>query len=98
VFALQGQPGESTFAPQRSLRLYLEAALAGETNLTIELIRKIEDQRKALLVSELPAETRLALMDYFDRMLTARDDFLTESGLTRAELQAEMDSLDSGEV
>ena len=98
VYALQGQPGESTLAAQRSLRLYLEAALAGDTNLTIELVRKIEAQRNGLSTPDLPAETRLALMDYFDRMLTSRDDFLVEVGLTRGELQEEMDALDSGEV
>lgn len=98
VFSLQGQPAESTFAAQRALRLYLEAALAGEINMPLELVQKIEAQRKALLVAELPVETRLALMDYFDRLLTFGDDFLTEAGLSRAEFQAEMDALNSGDV
>jgi len=98
VFSLQGQPAESTFAAQRALHLYLEAALVGESNMPLELVQKIEAQRRALLGVELPAETRLALLDYFDRMLTAPDDFLIEAGLTQAELQAEMEALDSGEV
>jgi len=95
VHALLGQPEQSQFAAQRGLRLYLEAALATEANLTLEIVQKIEAQRSGLSVPDLPVETRLALLDYIDRLLASGEDFLAAAGLARPDLQASLASLDS---
>jgi hypothetical protein len=69
VYTLQGQPESSQFASQSSLRFYLEAALASEANPNLELIQKIETLRLKLTTPALPVETRLALLDYLERLL-----------------------------
>ena len=98
VYALQGQPEQSQFAAQRGLRLYLEAALVTEANPTLELVQKIEAQRSGLSVSDLPVETRLALLDYFDRLLASGEDFLAAARLSRPDLQAALASLDTADL
>jgi hypothetical protein len=98
VYTLQGQPESSQFAGQRSLRLYLEAALASEANPDLELIQKIEALRLKLAVSALPVETRLALLDYLDRLLTSADNFLAAAGLSRPDLLLALSTLDSPEL
>jgi len=98
VHTLLGQPEQSQFTAQRSLRLYLEAALATEANPTLELVQKIEAQRSRLPAPDLPVETRLALLDYFDRLLASGDDFLAAAGLSRPDLQATLASLDTTDL
>ena len=98
VHTLQGQPEQSHLATQRSLRLYLEAFLATEDNPTLELVRKIEAQRSMLSAPDLPVETRLALLDYFDRLLALGEDFLAAAGLSRRDLQAALASLDTADL
>ncbi len=98
VYTLQGQPESSQFAAQRSLRLYLEAALASEANPDLELIQKIEAQRLKLAVSALPVETRLALLDYLDRLLASGDNYLAAAGLSRQDLLEALSSLDSPDL
>jgi hypothetical protein len=87
VCSLQGQPKQSLFAAQKSLRLYLKAALATEDKPTIELIQKIEALRSKLSAPDLPVETRLALLDYFDYLLASGEDFLDATRLSRPDLQ-----------
>ena len=94
IYSLQGQPHSSRFAAQRSLRFYLESVLAGEEIPNLELIQKIETLQHKLETATLPAETRLALMDYVDRLLGSSDEFLAEAGLSRPGLQATISSLD----
>ena len=98
VYNLQGQLEYSHFAAKRSLRLYLEAALASEVNPALELIQKIEGLRINLDGATLPFETRLALLDYLDRMLASGDDFLASAGLSRQALLAASSSLDSPDI
>ena len=98
VYALQGQLEQSQFAAQRGLRLYLEAALATEAILPLELVQKIEAQRSRLSAPDLPVETRLALLDYFDRLLPSGEDFLAAAGLSRPDLQASLTSLDTADL
>lgn len=98
VYALQGQPEQSLFAAQRSLRLYLEAALATEANPTIELVQKIEAQHSRLSAPDLPVETRLAMLDYFDHLLASGEDFLATAGLSRPDLQTTLASLDTADL
>ncbi len=95
VHALQGQPESSQFAAQRSLRLYLEAALESKDYFNIELIQKIETLRPILATPPLPLETRLALLDYLDRLLASGDDFLGAAGLSKQNLMEAYSSLQS---
>jgi hypothetical protein len=98
IYTLNGQSELSLFAAQRSMRLYLETALASETNTDLELIHKIESLRRDLASSALPVETRLALLDYLERLLTSSDDFLARTGISRPELHAAFASLDSPDI
>jgi hypothetical protein len=94
LYTLQGQPESSQFAAQRSLRLYLEVALAGVVNPDLELIQKIEPLRLKLDTLALPVETRLALLDYLDRLLGTSDEYLASTGLSRPDLLAEFNALE----
>jgi hypothetical protein len=94
IYSLQGQPQSSRFAAQRSLRFYLESVLASEAINDLELVQKIESLRLKLDAAALPGETRLALMDYVDRLLGSSDGFLTEARLSRSGLQATISLLD----
>ncbi len=93
VYSLLGQAENYRFASLRSLRLYLEAALASETSLNPELIQKIEGLRQQLAVPDLPIETRLGLQDYLDRLMASSDAFLAAQGLSRSTLRADFDLL-----
>ncbi len=94
VYQLQKQTDSSVFTASRSLRLYLEAALENEASLTKELIHKIEALRLKLNPAALPVETRLALLDYLEKMLAMSDEFLLSAGLSRPDLQAAFNALD----
>jgi tetratricopeptide (TPR) repeat protein len=98
LYTLQGQPESSQFAAQRSLRLYLEAALASEVNPNLELIKKIEALRLKLSSPTLPLETRLALLDYLDCLLASGEDFLITTGLSRPDLLAVFSTLDKPDL
>lgn len=98
VYSALGQPDNSQYATQRSLRLYLEAALANELNLNQEMIQKIEGLRRIIVIANLSIETRLALQDYLERMLALGDDFLAANRLSRNELQAAFSRLDRFEL
>ena len=98
VYRMQGQPENSQFAAQRSMRLYLEAALALDANPNLELIQKIEALRHKLDPGTLPVETRLALLDYLDRLLALDEDFLVAAGLSRPDLLAAFSALDSPDL
>jgi hypothetical protein len=97
VYTLLDQPDNSQFASQRSLRLYLEATLSSESAPSIELIQKIEPLRLQFSAPSLPLETRLALLDYLDRLLASTDEFLASAGLSHATLLAAYSSLDSAD-
>jgi hypothetical protein len=98
VYTLLGQPQSSQYAAQRSLRLYLEAALASQATPNLDLIQKIEPLRLKLDAPTLPVETRLALLDYLDRLISSDDTFLATAGLSRPDLQAAFSSLESADL
>jgi hypothetical protein len=98
VYSMQAQPENSQFAAQRSLRLFLEAAMASEANPNLELIQKVEALRHKLDPASLPVETRLALLDYLDRLLASDGDFLAAAGLSRPVLLADFSALDSPDL
>ena len=54
--------------------------------------------RSKLDAATLPFETRLALLDYLDRMLALGDDFLASAGLSHQDLLAASSSLDSPDL
>jgi hypothetical protein len=93
VFSSTGQPGNSRLASQRSLRLYLEALPAGRTELSVELVQKIEMLRRLAGGPTLPVETSLGLLDYLERLLQSSDTFLAEAGIPRPSLAAAFSSL-----
>ncbi len=98
VYLLQGQPDSSQFAAQRSLHLYLEAALAHEGLPEFELISKVEELRSKIDPPSLPLETRLALLDYLERLLDASDAYLASAGISRTHLMADRASLEDLEL
>jgi hypothetical protein len=98
VYSLQGEHVSSLLAAQRSLRLYLEVALAGSDKPNLELIQKIETLRLKIDMSSLPVETRLALLDYFERMLESDDEYLTVVGLSRPDLEHAFASLNTPDL
>jgi len=98
VYSMQGQPENSQFAAQRSLRFYLEAALALDANMNLELIQKIELLRLNIDTPTLPVETRLALLDYMDRMIASDDDILAAAGVFRPDLLAAFSALDNPDL
>jgi hypothetical protein len=95
VYARQGQGESSRVAAQSSLRFYLEVAMASEGEPNLELINKIEALRTRYTAPTLPVETRLALMDYLERLLASGDAFLTAARLSRSELRAAFSTLDN---
>jgi len=95
VYSSLRQPQRSQLAAERSLRLFLEAILVNDANLTTELIQKVEPLRQKVANISLPIETRLALQDYLDRLLARGDDFLAQNGLLREDLKLALSSLDS---
>lgn len=98
VYTLLGQPENSQLTAQSSLRFYLEVILASEADLDVRLIKIVETLRSHLSNPTLPIETRLALMDYLDRLLASDDNFLAEAGITRHNLQASLTSLDTADL
>jgi len=98
VYTTQGQPDICRSMLLSSLRFYLEATLAVEGEPGPELINKIEALRVKFKAQALPVETRLALMDHLERLLGLGDDFLVSVKLTRADLKADFNALESCEL
>ncbi len=98
VYNSLGQPESSQFASQRSLRLYLEALLAGQSDLEPALVLSIEGLRRSLDPRKLPVETRLAVQDYLDRLLASSDEFMAANGLSRSELQSAQAALEDPDL
>ncbi|HSB65052.1 MAG TPA: hypothetical protein VLD65_00645 [Anaerolineales bacterium] len=94
VFHLLGDTQNDQSARQRSLRLYLEVYLASEASTDQVLIQKIEALRSKIACQSLPIESRLAVQDYIDRLLSTSDDFLASNGIKRIDLQADLSALD----
>jgi hypothetical protein len=82
----EAAPGEAACA--RALRFTLEAALAGEGDLSPGNVGKIESRRKALREDDLPVETRVALLDFFQRLLEKDDQTLAAAGVDRKPIAA----------
>jgi tetratricopeptide (TPR) repeat protein len=98
VYTALRQPQTSQSMAQSSLRFYLEVILSSEAVPGLEIVQKVEELRQKLTLSSLPVETRLALMDYLDRLLASDDNFLAAAGLSRQDLQATLTSLDTPDL
>jgi hypothetical protein len=98
VYSLLGQSENSQLMALSSLRFYLEVILANEANPNLKIVETVETLRSKLSISVLPLETRLALMDYLDRLLASGDNFLAAAKLTRQNLQISLASLDSADL
>ena len=98
VYSIQGHTESCLFAGRRSLRFFLEVALASEVNPNLELIQKIETLRNKLDPSPLPVETRMALLDYLERLISTSDDFLTSANLSRTDLQTAYSVINSTDL
>jgi tetratricopeptide (TPR) repeat protein len=81
-----GQSTEDSFAYARALRFTLEVALADDSNLSPENIGKIETLYQRLKGRDLPVETRLALSDYYQRLLDKDDKTLAAGGTSRKQV------------
>jgi selenocysteine lyase/cysteine desulfurase len=84
-------PGGAACA--RALRLALEVALAEEGDLSPEHLAKIEAWVDDLKDTSLPIDTRLALSDYYHRLLDLEDGALAAAGLARPQIIQALASL-----
>lgn len=94
-----GQSDQSIFASTRALRFILEVVLADDNRLSPESMVKIETLVQRLKQNPLPIDTRLALCDYYRRLVDKDDQTLVAGGLDRdqidqalARLQDQIDS------
>ncbi|NJD60422.1 MAG: hypothetical protein C3F13_06550 [Anaerolineales bacterium] len=94
LHTLLNQPDDSQFMAKRSLRLYLEVFLVSEGDTQAELIQQIEMLRSKVAVTNLQVETRLAVQDYLDRMLSYDDDKLSGVKLSKTSLQADLELIE----
>lgn len=97
ILSKMDQPGRSAIAFSRALRFYLEVALSEDAGLTSEDMGKVEPLVRRLRGGSLPVETRLALSDYYQRLLEKDDQALIAVGASReqvsrllAKLQAQL--------
>ena len=81
---------QGRLALTRALRFFLEVALAEDVNLSTENIGKVEALSKRLKGAVLPVETRLALSDYYLRLLEKDDRSLVAAGTSRAQVSLEL--------
>jgi hypothetical protein len=93
----EGHEEECLVASRRALRFYLESALdiyrPDLKGMPPEIMAKIETLRTRLDgvpggLSHLTLETRLALVDYYERLLNLHPDHLAAAGLTQERVSA----------
>jgi tetratricopeptide (TPR) repeat protein len=86
ILQQEGRTAESMLAARRSLRFYLESSITlyaqNYAQLPVQVMRNIETLREQLTVEELPLETRMALVDYYERLLSLHPDHLAAAGLS----------------
>jgi hypothetical protein len=86
----QGQADQGNASRGRSLRFTLEAALAGEGDLSQENLVKIEARRRVLVAESLPVETQLALLDYLQRLSGKDEAALADADIQRGQVAVEI--------
>jgi tetratricopeptide (TPR) repeat protein len=102
VMAMRNAHSESLAPYTRALRLYIEIALAPadedsapgiQDGLDSGIIGKIETIRKQVQDQFLPLDTKLALLDYYERLMLLDDPALQAEGLSKAQIQTAYTSL-----
>jgi hypothetical protein len=87
------QPVQGGIAIARALRLILEVTLSEDAALSVENIGKVEVLVQRLKESVLPVDTRLALSDYYQRLLEKDDQILAAAGISRQQVSLELAKL-----
>jgi tetratricopeptide (TPR) repeat protein len=80
------QPVQASIAFASALRFILEVALSEAANLSAENIDKVTVLVQRLEGCALPVETRLALSDYYQRLLEKDDQSLFAAGTSRKQV------------
>jgi len=87
------QSVQARLAFAHALRFLLEVVLSDEINLSAENIGRVEGLRNRLKGEVLPFETRLALSDYYQRLLGKDDQSLATAAILRAQIIRELAGL-----
>jgi tetratricopeptide (TPR) repeat protein len=86
ILEQEGRVPESILASRRALRFYLESALTiyalNFSQLPVSVMVKIENLRRRLGREPLPLETRMALVDYYERLLSLHPNQLAAAGMS----------------
>jgi tetratricopeptide (TPR) repeat protein len=86
ILFMLDQSVQSSIAYARALRFVLEVALSEADNLFTGNISRIEVLIQRLKGCALPAETQLALSDYYQRLLEKDDQSLVVAGTSRKQI------------
>jgi hypothetical protein len=86
-------PQQSSSEYQRALALYIEIALNEPGDMNAELVRKIVILHQELRDVELPVETDLGLLDFYERLLTMDENIISVLGFTRRDAQSQVELL-----
>ncbi len=86
ILIKQDHPAQAGAAFARALRFILEVTLSEDDALTNENIAKVLILVQRLEGSPLPADTKLALSDYYMRLLERDDQRLVAAGTSRAQV------------
>ena len=97
ILEQEGRTEESLLASRRALRFYLESTMTiyaqNYAKLPPDVMRKIEVLRQRMEGERLPLETRMALVDYYERLLVFHPDHLAAAGMTQEGVRATYQSL-----
>lgn len=93
LFSGQDQADQSRTAFARALRFILEVVLSEDDNLSTENIGKAAYLVQRLEGYPLPAETQLALSDYYLRLLDKDDQSLVAAGTSRQQVSQALATL-----
>ncbi len=97
IQAAEGKADESRQAYNRALRFYLEAALdprsGGLPGMAPDKLARMAALASQIEAARLPLETRLALLDFYERLVDLPEARLAEAGITAAQVKQEYASL-----
>ena len=85
---------QSSSEYQRALALNLEVALNEPVDINAGLVRKIVILHQELRDIELPVETDLGLLDFYERLLTMDENIISVPGFTRRDAQSQVKLLE----
>jgi len=94
ILLKQGHPAQANAAFARSLRFLLEVALSEASGLTPGITGKVGPLIQRLPAGDLPVDTRLALSDYYRRLLELDDQGLAAAGASRQQVNRALANLE----